>query len=98
MYCCPSVLNKPLCAEVCSMNSPRLEADFQQLYQLLASHRLAPWLSHLPQQVKAAIYAQPHGKRDLWLETLATCLKFSLAAALLAKIRCALVLGAIWMK
>lgn len=54
------------------MNSPRLEADFQQLYQLLATHRLAPWLSHLPQQVEAAVYGQPHGKRDLWLETLAT--------------------------
>ncbi|TXH67965.1 MAG: tRNA 5-methoxyuridine(34)/uridine 5-oxyacetic acid(34) synthase CmoB [Thiothrix sp.] len=48
-----------------------LDARFAEAYRDLAATRLAPWLASLPQQVQAAVYEAPHGKRELWLETLA---------------------------
>lgn len=50
--------------------SPLLNARFEDLYSKLAQTRLAPWLETLPQQVQASLYEAPHGKRDLWLQTL----------------------------
>lgn len=47
-----------------------LNARFEDLYRDLAPTRLASWLSSLPHQVQASLYAAPHGKRDLWLQTL----------------------------
>ncbi|HPY40516.1 MAG TPA: DUF1698 domain-containing protein, partial [Thiolinea sp.] len=50
--------------------STLLDARFAELYSELAAGRLAPWLETLPAQVQAALYEAPHGKRDLWLQTL----------------------------
>lgn len=50
--------------------SALLDARFAELYSELAAGRLAPWLEALPAQVQAALYEAPHGKRDLWLQTL----------------------------
>ncbi|HMT91950.1 tRNA 5-methoxyuridine(34)/uridine 5-oxyacetic acid(34) synthase CmoB [uncultured Thiothrix sp.] len=47
-----------------------LDARFAEAYKDIAATHLAPWLSSLPQQVQAAVYEAPHGKRELWLETL----------------------------
>lgn len=50
--------------------SALLDARFAALYGELAAGRLAPWLDALPAQVQAALYEAPHGKRDVWLQTL----------------------------
>lgn len=47
-----------------------LDARFAELYSELAVGRLVPWLETLPAQVQVALYETPHGKRELWLETL----------------------------
>lgn len=50
--------------------SALLDKRLAEAYQDLAATRLAAWLTTLPQQVQAAVYEAPHGKRELWLETL----------------------------
>ncbi|MFZ1389517.1 MAG: tRNA 5-methoxyuridine(34)/uridine 5-oxyacetic acid(34) synthase CmoB [Thiolinea sp.] len=50
--------------------SALLDARFADLYSEVAAGRLASWLETLPAQVQAALYEAPHGKRDLWLQTL----------------------------
>lgn len=50
--------------------SALLDARFAEAYKDIAATRLALWLNSLPQQVQAAVYEAPHGKRELWLETL----------------------------
>ncbi|TXH62203.1 MAG: DUF1698 domain-containing protein, partial [Thiothrix sp.] len=51
--------------------SALLDARFADAYHDLAATRLASWLDSLPQQVQAAVYEAAHGKRELWLNTLA---------------------------
>jgi tRNA (mo5U34)-methyltransferase len=51
--------------------SALLDARFAEAYRDLAATRLASWLDTLPQQVQAAVYEAAHGKRELWLNTLA---------------------------
>lgn len=51
--------------------STLLDARFAEAYKDIAATRLGSWLTDLPQQVQAAVYEASHGKRELWLETLA---------------------------
>ncbi|HPE61154.1 MAG: tRNA 5-methoxyuridine(34)/uridine 5-oxyacetic acid(34) synthase CmoB [Thiothrix sp.] len=47
-----------------------LEQRFATLYADLARTRLADWCASLPPQLAQVCFNTPHGKRELWLETL----------------------------
>ena len=47
-----------------------LEQRFAALYADLGQTRLDGWLAQLPQQLTRTCFDTPHGKREMWLETL----------------------------
>nr|CAA6824182.1 MAG: tRNA (5-methoxyuridine) 34 synthase [uncultured Thiotrichaceae bacterium] len=52
-------------------NRTVLDRQHELLYQALRQdENFAFWLDSLPQQVEALTFAKPHGKRQLWLDTL----------------------------
>lgn len=53
-------------------NRAWLDQQYAALYQMLAAdEHLAFWLETLPQQIETLTFTKPHGKRQLWLDTLA---------------------------